>query len=181
MGEAAYKTGEGSEERREMRVVRNTSDESLSRSEAFDFGFASRHLGPDEEDAKKMLSQVGYESLAQLIDAAIPPTIRLKDDFQSSIFQEPLSEVKALDVISELAGKNKTRRAFIGLGYHDTNTPAVIARNILENPGWYTQYTPYQPEISQGRLEALLNFQTLIAELCGLPIVNASMLDEAKR
>jgi len=179
VGEAAYKTGEGSEERREMRVVRNTSDESLSRSEAFDFGFASRHLGPDEEDAKKMLSQVGYESLAQLIDAAIPPTIRLKDDFQSSIFQEPLSEVKALDVISELAGKNKTRRAFIGLGYHDTNTPAVIARNILENPGWYTQYTPYQPEISQGRLEALLNFQTLIAELCGLPIVNASMLDEA--
>lgn len=171
VGQAAWKQGERTGEGSHM-----SND---AHAEAFEFGFASRHLGPDANEVQKMLDAVGYPSLAALIDVAIPAAIRLEGAFQSEVFQSPMTESEALAKIASLAASNTTRRSFIGLGYHDTITPTVIARNIFENPGWYTQYTPYQPEISQGRLEALLNFQTLISELTGLPIVNASMLDEA--
>ncbi len=138
--------------------------------------FLQRHLGPDENDMKKMLEIIGVKSLDRLIDETIPSSIRLSGDLD---FPDGMSEYEYLQHISELGKKNKIFRTYIGLGYYNTITPPVIQRNILENPGWYTSYTPYQAEISQGRLEALLNFQTLIVDLTGLPIANASLLDEA--
>lgn len=141
--------------------------------------FIERHIGPRESEIAEMLSALGQKSLAAFIDAVVPQQIRTQKPLSLSPFPVALSEKSALSRLSKLADKNKVFASYIGCGYYDTITPGVIQRNILENPGWYTQYTPYQAEIAQGRLEALLNFQTLIAELTGLPIANASLLDEA--
>ncbi len=138
--------------------------------------FAERHNGPTEEDIRGMLEQLGCSSLDELIASTIPSDIRLDRPLD---LPEALSERELLAKAQALADKNRFGRSYIGMGYHDTATPAVIRRNVLENPNWYTQYTPYQAEISQGRLEALLNFQTAVADLTGLPIANASLLDEA--
>ncbi len=141
--------------------------------------FWKRHIGPSEKDQKEMLSALGCKDINDLLSSTIPGDIRLKNPFRLTEFETPLSEEQALSAIREHANKNTCSRSFIGMGYYGTHTPKVILRNILENPGWYTQYTPYQPEISQGRLEALLNYQTCVTELTGLPIANASLLDEA--
>src|SRR5213596_3452066 len=138
--------------------------------------FARRHIGPSEEEVRSMLSEVGYEDLDSLIDATVPKNIRL--DRQLNL-PAAKSETEALAELRAIAQKNKIARSFIGAGYHGCITPPVIQRNILENPGWYTAYTPYQAEIAQGRLEALLNFQQMIIDLTALDIANASMLDEA--
>ncbi len=142
---------------------------------AFD-NFIKRHIGPGEEDLKYMLSKLGVSSLDELIDKTIPDSIRLK---KSLNIPEGISETEYLLHIREIARKNKVFKTYIGQGYFDTITPAVILRGIFENPSWYTSYTPYQAEISQGRLEALLNYQTMVMELTGMQIANASLLDEA--
>ena len=138
--------------------------------------FIRRHIGPGPEDIAAMLQAVGAESLHALIDEAVPGVIR---DTTPLPLGEPATEADALLRISELASRNLVAGSLIGMGYHGTITPPVIRRNVLENPAWYTAYTPYQPEISQGRLEALLNFQTMVADLTGMEIANASLLDEA--
>ncbi|MBC1223264.1 aminomethyl-transferring glycine dehydrogenase [Nostoc sp. UCD121] len=138
--------------------------------------FAPRHIGPNSDDIQLMLKVLGFPSLDALIDQTVPQTIRLKQPLK---LPEAESEYAALTSLKKIAAKNQVFRSYIGMGYYDTITPPVIGRNILENPGWYTAYTPYQPEIAQGRLEALLNFQTLIIDLTGLEIANASLLDEA--
>jgi len=138
--------------------------------------FARRHIGPSEDEVREMLREVGFENLDALIDAAVPKNIRL--DRQLNL-PEAKSEIEALAELRAIAKKNKIARSFIGAGYSDCITPPVIQRNILENPGWYTAYTPYQAEIAQGRLEALLNFQQMITDLTALDIANASLLDEA--
>ena len=138
--------------------------------------FARRHIGPNEEEARAMLREVGFDSLEALIDATVPKDIRLKQQLN---LPEAKSEGEALAELRAIAQKNKIARSFVGAGYYDSVTPPVIQRNILENPGWYTAYTPYQAEIAQGRLEALLNFQQMIIDLTALDIANASMLDEA--
>ncbi|CAG0950862.1 MAG: aminomethyl-transferring glycine dehydrogenase [Bacteroidetes bacterium] len=138
--------------------------------------FASRHIGPRYNDLQQMLEKTGVNSLDELIDQTIPSSIRLKKTLS---LPEAMSEYEYMNHIEELGSKNKTYKSYIGLGYYNTILPNVIKRNILENPGWYTAYTPYQAEISQGRLEALLNFQTMVSDLTGLPIANASLLDEA--
>ncbi len=137
--------------------------------------FASRHLGPTALDVAQMLSILGFESLEALITAAVPAAIRLEG---ALALPPALSETAALKKIADIAAQNQVYRSYIGLGYANCVTPPVIQRNILENPGWYTQYTPYQPEISQGRLEALLNYQTMVTDLTGLEIANSSLLDE---
>ncbi|MFB9238309.1 aminomethyl-transferring glycine dehydrogenase [Plantactinospora siamensis] len=138
--------------------------------------FADRHVGPDAQDVRRMLEAVGFGSVDELMDAAIPEVIR----WHGTLDLPPAAtEEQALAELRELAGRNRVAVSMIGLGYHGTHTPAVIRRNVLENPAWYTAYTPYQPEISQGRLEALLNFQTMVTDLTGLTTANASMLDEA--
>ena len=138
--------------------------------------FARRHIGPSEDEVRDMLREVAFENLDALIDAAVPKNIRL--DRQLNL-PEAKSEIEALAELRAIAKKNKIARSFIGAGYSDCITPPVIQRNILENPGWYTAYTPYQAEIAQGRLEALLNFQQMIMDLTALDIANASLLDEA--
>src|SRR5438034_3948586 len=138
--------------------------------------FARRHIGPDEDEVRAMLRELGFENLDAVIDSAIPKNIRV--DRQLNL-PEAKSESEALAELRAIAKKNKVARSFIGTGYYDCITPPVIQRNILENPGWYTAYTPYQAELAQGRLEALLNFQTMVTDLTGLDIANASMLDEA--
>jgi glycine dehydrogenase len=138
--------------------------------------FVRRHIGPNATETAAMLKAVGYDSVAALTDAAVPKVIRLRQPLNLPAAQ---SEFDALRELKSVASQNQVFRSFIGMGYYDTITPPVIQRNVLENPGWYTQYTPYQAEISQGRLEALLNFQTMASELTGLDISNASMLDEA--
>ncbi|MBX7045317.1 MAG: aminomethyl-transferring glycine dehydrogenase [Ignavibacteria bacterium] len=137
--------------------------------------FSRRHIGPNEDEIKIMLGAAGLKSLEDLIYETIPDNIRKKDAMN---LDAPLSEFEFLKKIKSIASKNKIFKSYIGMGYYPSITPAVILRNILENPGWYTQYTPYQAEISQGRLEALLNFQTMIVDFTGLPIANASLLDE---
>ncbi len=137
--------------------------------------FTDRHIGPDEADIAAMLKTVGFHSLDALMDAAVPGRIRLEG---AMTLPEPATETVAAAELRALAGRNTPGIAMVGLGYHGTVTPAVIRRNVLEDPSWYTAYTPYQPEISQGRLEALLNFQTMVADLTGLPTANASLLDE---
>lgn len=137
--------------------------------------FLHRHIGPDEEQSQEMLSTIGASSLDQLINETIPEGIRLKKRFG---LEEPMSEYRFLEEFRELAAENKIFDSFIGMGYHDTLTPNVIMRNVLENPGWYTAYTPYQAEIAQGRLEALINFQTMVSDLTGRELANASLLDE---
>ncbi|ULC60188.1 aminomethyl-transferring glycine dehydrogenase [Flaviramulus sp. BrNp1-15] len=138
--------------------------------------FALRHIGPREDDQNLMLKTIGVDSLDQLIYETIPDDIRLKNGLN---LDEPMTEYEYLLHIHKLSKKNKVYKTYIGLGYHPTILPAVIQRNILENPGWYTAYTPYQAEIAQGRLEALLNFQTMVIDLTGMEIANASLLDES--
>ncbi|HEU4347759.1 MAG TPA: aminomethyl-transferring glycine dehydrogenase subunit GcvPA, partial [Actinoplanes sp.] len=138
--------------------------------------FASRHIGPDPDEQAQMLKAIGYGSLDELMDAAIPEVIRWHGTLG---LPAAASEEEAIAELREIAGRNTVTTSMIGLGYYNTHTPAVIRRNVLENPAWYTAYTPYQPEISQGRLEALLNFQTMVTDLTGLTTANASMLDEA--
>jgi len=138
--------------------------------------FIARHVGPDEAEIAEMLKVVGQPSLEALVDAIVPASIKLTEPLA---LPAPLSEEEALVKIRAIAAKNRVFRSFIGQGYYGTHTPAVILRNILENPAWYTAYTPYQAEISQGRMEALINFQTMVADLTAMQIANASLLDEA--
>ncbi|MFT2815753.1 aminomethyl-transferring glycine dehydrogenase [Leifsonia sp. A12D58] len=142
--------------------------------------FAGRHIGTDSDAQSQMLAVLGYDSVESLVDAAVPASIHV-DQFRvegDSTLPPAATEREAITELRALAGRNTVKRSMIGLGYYDTITPAVIKRNVLENPSWYTAYTPYQPEISQGRLEALINFQTMITDLTGLATANASMLDE---
>lgn len=138
--------------------------------------FKDRHIGPSPEETREMLDMLGVNSLDELIDQTIPQDIRTHKKLD---LKEPASEYRLLQQVKEIGAKNQTYKSYIGMGYYNTITPGVIKRNVLENPGWYTAYTPYQPEIAQGRLEALLNFQTMVTDLTGLEIANASLLDEA--
>jgi glycine dehydrogenase len=137
--------------------------------------FKYRHIGPNATAQQDMLDALGYKSLADLLDAALPDAIKYKGD---STLPEAISEADAIAELRKIASKNRITTSLIGQGYYGTHTPAVIKRNVLENPSWYTAYTPYQPEISQGRLEALINFQTMVNDLTGMKTANASMLDE---
>ena len=139
--------------------------------------FLHRHLGPRDHEIPGMLETVGFASLDALMDATVPAAIRMEGDLGGAV-QPALSESEALADLKDKVSRNQPHRSYIGMGYYGTIVPPVIQRNVLENPGWYTQYTPYQAEISQGRLEALLNFQTMCSELTGLDIANASLLDE---
>ncbi len=138
--------------------------------------FVSRHIGPRRDDIQAMVHELGYDTLDAFIDAVVPADIRLPQPLD---LPPSRSEREVLQALRGLAAQNRIFRSYLGMGYYGTFTPQVIQRNILENPGWYTAYTPYQAEIAQGRLEALLNFQTLVADLTGLPVANASLLDEA--
>jgi glycine dehydrogenase len=138
--------------------------------------FSRRHIGPDRAEQESMLSALGFEAMDDLLYAALPDAIRSAKPLD---LPAAMSEVEVRNALAALAARNRPMVPMIGLGYSGTVTPAVIRRNVLEDPSWYTAYTPYQPEISQGRLEALLNFQTMVGDLCGLPTANASLLDEA--
>jgi glycine dehydrogenase len=153
------------------------SDEKVSATKNLASNFVHRHIGPDERETKEILDSLGVGTLKEFMDRVIPESIRLKKPIQNP--KAGIDEHLALEKLRTIAAQNKVFRSFIGLGYHETILPGVIQRNILENPGWYTQYTPYQAEISQGRMEALLNFQTMITDLTGMDIANASMLDES--
>ena len=147
-----------------------------SRDNVSEYSFADRHIGPNDAEVREMLRELGFDNLDALIEATVPKNIRL--DRQLNL-PEAKSEAEALAELRAISKKNKVARSFIGAGYSDCITPPVIQRNILENPGWYTAYTPYQAELAQGRLEALLNFQTMITDLTAMEIANASLLDEA--
>ena len=138
--------------------------------------FIGRHIGPDAEDIDSMLHELGLDSLERLVEKTVPAAIALGQPLN---LPAAMNEESALAALKQLAGKNRNSRSFIGLGYYDTLTPNVILRNLLENPGWYTAYTPYQPEVSQGRLESLLNYQQMVLDLTGMELANASLLDEA--
>ncbi|HLP16429.1 MAG TPA: glycine dehydrogenase (aminomethyl-transferring), partial [Bacteroidota bacterium] len=138
--------------------------------------FKQRHLGPRDTEVPAMLERIGVATIDQLIEETLPSDIRLTDPLP---LDAAMTETEVLEHIARTARENNVCRSYIGMGYYGTITPKVILRNILENPGWYTQYTPYQAEISQGRLEALLNYQTMICDLTGMPVANASLLDEA--
>jgi glycine dehydrogenase len=156
----------------------STTDSSKASLESLKYGdeFLARHIGPDAEQIREMLDTLGLESLERLVEKTVPAAIASK---QQLGLAEPMSESDALARLKAMAEKNQPTRSFIGLGYYDTDTPNVILRNVLENPGWYTAYTPYQPEISQGRLECLLNFQQMVLDLTAMELANASLLDEA--
>jgi glycine dehydrogenase len=138
--------------------------------------FVNRHIGPSEGDLEQMLKTIGVESVEELISQVMPQSIRLRKPLA---LDEPMTEAQFAAHIRSLAERNQTLRSFIGMGYYPNSMPAAILRNVFENPSWYTSYTPYQAEISQGRLEALLNFQTMIVSLTGMEIANCSLLDEA--
>jgi len=138
--------------------------------------FTQRHIGPDETETREMLDVIGVADMEELIGRTVPQSIRMNHKLN---LPEAMSEAAYLQMVKEISLKNKVYKSYIGQGYYDTHTPSVILRNIFENPGWYTQYTPYQAEISQGRLESLLNFQTMVSDLTALPLCNASLLDEA--
>src|SRR5580658_1174938 len=138
--------------------------------------FALRHIGPNEEEVAEMLRVVGASSLDELIDQTIPSSIRFRGSLDLPAAE---SEHALLEHLHAIAAQNEVWKSYLGMGYSPSITPPVIQRNVLENPGWYTQYTPYQAEISQGRLEALLNFQTMVSDLTALEVANASLLDEA--
>ena len=140
--------------------------------------FSSRHIGPNDYQIKTMLLELGFENLDSFIESVVPQNIHIKGEIEKSL-PTAITEVDAISEISAIARKNKVVKSLIGTGYYGTITPPVVLRNVLENPGWYTAYTPYQPEISQGRLEAIFSFQTAVTDLTGLAIANASMLDEA--
>ena len=137
--------------------------------------FIARHLGPDAREQHLMLQSLGYDKLESFINAVVPANIRMQEELD---LPDSFSEVDALQALEQIAGKNRVCKSYIGQGYYNTHTPGVIQRNILENPAWYTAYTPYQAEISQGRLQALLNYQTMVSDLTGMDIANASLLDE---
>lgn len=139
-------------------------------------GFVGRHIGINADERLKMLAELGFANISDLIDAAVPASVR---SASGSALPPAASESTVLAELRGLAALNEPGEAMIGLGYYGTLTPGVIRRNVLENPAWYTAYTPYQPEISQGRLETLLNFQTMVGDLTALPTANASLLDEA--
>ena len=147
----------------------------MSGSTASAAGFVDRHLGPNEDERRRMLTEVGFDTIDELVDAVVPESIR---DRTPLALPPALSEPAAVEQLREMAGENEVFTSLIGCGYSDTITPPVISRNVLENPAWYTAYTPYQPEISQGRLEALLNFQTMVSDLTAMDLANASLLDE---
>ena len=136
--------------------------------------FSRRHIGPSEAEKKAMLAKIGIDSISTLIDRTIPAQIRLDGELAIA---DAMTEQEYLQHVSELAAKNQVFKSFIGLGYHETIVPSVILRNVLENPGWYTAYTPYQPEVSQGTLQCLFEFQTQVSMLTGMPVANASMYD----
>jgi glycine dehydrogenase len=138
--------------------------------------FVPRHIGPDDVEERRMLSAIGAASRRALVEAVVPRDIARR---RPMTLPPAVGEARALAELKAVAAKNRVVKSFIGQGYHGTHTPGVILRNILENPAWYTAYTPYQAEISQGRMEALVNFQTMVCELTGMAIANASMLDEA--
>ncbi len=138
--------------------------------------FVARHIGPREDEIRQMLSILGYGSLDELTQAVVPSSICSREE---AGLADAVSEEEALQELRSIASQNRVLRSFIGQGYYGTHTPNVIKRNVLENPAWYTAYTPYQPEISQGRLELLFYFQTMVSELTGLEIANCSLLDEA--
>ena len=138
--------------------------------------FIKRHNGPSPADVDTMLKALNLQRMEDLIEQTVPSDIRLGRELA---LDDPRSEAEALDYLSQLARQNRVAKSYIGQGYYGTHMPAVIQRNVLENPGWYTAYTPYQPEISQGRLEGLLNFQQVIMDLTGMELANASLLDEA--
>jgi len=172
----------------EPRSARDSSPDAGSSPEEFRRSldpadtFVRRHLGPSEAEVAEMLEALGLSSLEELVAETVPAGIRMGEPLRLAGLDElgrHPGEAEVLARLRRIAEKNQVFRSFIGMGYHDTLVPPVIQRNILENPGWYTQYTPYQAEISQGRLEALLNFQTMVADLTGLPVANASLLDEA--
>ena len=144
----------------------------ISYSEAFE----KRHIGPDENDLREMLIEIGIPDLETLISETVPSSIRLQKKLELPALK---SEKEFIKSFKKIAAKNKIFRSLIGMGYYDTVTPNVILRNIMENPGWYTAYTPYQAEIAQGRLEMLLNYQTMVCDLTGMEIANASLLDES--
>src|SRR5438045_6547522 len=168
----------GQTETIEKPVARTTNESqstaSIERPEAT-ASFADRQIGPSRKETAEMLRELDFENVDALLDATVPKNIRLGRPLQ---LPEAKSETEALTELRFLASENKVARSFIALGYYDCITPSVIQRNILENPGWYTAYTPYQAELAQGRLEALLNFQTMVTDLTGLDIANASLLDE---
>ena len=137
--------------------------------------FIRRHIGPRYQDGETMLQTLGLAGMDELIEKTVPQSIRLGKSLQ---IENPQNEYSTLRELSQIASQNEIYRSFIGMGYHDCITPPVLQRNVLENPGWYTQYTPYQAEISQGRLEALLNFQTMVSDLTALGVANSSLLDE---
>src|SRR6266481_3925536 len=157
-------------------VAETTPSEVAPNALSHPADFPSRHIGPNPAQTRQMLDLLGHPSLDALIDKAVPPQIRLNRPLSLPAAK---SEYEVLAALKEIAAQNQVCRSFIGMGYSDCVTPPVIQRNILENPGWYTAYTPYQAEIAQGRLEALLNFQTMVIDLTGLEIANASLLDEA--
>lgn len=159
-----------------LETPQQATQQSANSSPPVADAFVDRHLGPNAEAIKQMLEFLGFESLEALVDRAVPPGIRLKEPLH---MVKALTETEALKELRAIADRNTVHRSFIGMGYSDCLIPPVIQRNILENPAWYTAYTPYQPEIAQGRLEALLNFQTVVTDLTGLDIANASLLDEA--
>ena len=140
--------------------------------------FVDRHIGPDATQIETMLAQLGESDLTEFIAKVVPENITLRDNLANSL-PTAISEVEAIQELRAFANQNKVMKSLIGLGYYGTITPPVVLRNVLENPAWYTAYTPYQPEISQGRLEAVFAFQTLVTDLTGLKVANASMLDEA--
>src|ERR1700756_2869989 len=146
----------------------------LAELEAAD-GFVTRHIGPSESDIAAMLHTVGAATLDDLAAKTVPPAIRTNHALE---LPPAIDEAAVMAELRALATKNVVKKSLIGMGYHGTHTPPVIQRNVLENPGWYTAYTPYQAEIAQGRLEALLNFQTMVSDLTGLEVANASLLDE---
>ncbi|MFN7872698.1 MAG: glycine dehydrogenase (aminomethyl-transferring), partial [Cyanobacteriota bacterium] len=141
--------------------------------------FLVRHLGPGPDEQRQMLEELGLDSLERLSAEIVPADILLPQSAAAEGLPLACGEAEALAELAQIAAANRSLRSLIGLGYHGTATPALIQRHVLENPCWYTAYTPYQAEIAQGRLEALLNYQTLVSELTGLPIANASLLDEA--
>lgn len=156
----------------------NPASKSEKTNSPFEYkldSFVNRHIGPDEREVEEMLKVIGAASLEQLVDETIPASIRSKNELNTG---DALTEQELLQRFKAAGSMNKMFRSYIGMGYYGTFTPTVILRNIMENPGWYTQYTPYQAEISQGRLEALLNYQTMVIDLTGLPVANASLLDE---
>ena len=151
-------------------------DEHFSSYQQYE-SFERRHIGPTSSQENELLKALGYKDMQSFISDVVPSNIAMAKKLKD-LLPEALTEVEAIQTLREIADKNEVFTSFIGCGYYGTITPPVVMRNVLENPAWYTAYTPYQPEISQGRLEALFAFQTAVCDLTGLPIANASMLDE---